>query len=145
MGRDEIQLHSRASQAEAQGYSQRASGCTVSSGNVSADPEAGLKLPTSFDRRVRGWAISVLHEEHVVCECEKHGWLQDRADPHARERALDISRWDPPPGSTSEQGLAELLEVLDSIGETNPHLTISSEARLPCRLIGSTSRLLIAI
>lgn len=41
---------------------------------------------------VRGWAISVLQEAGAICECEEHGWMQDRADPHARERALDIAQ-----------------------------------------------------
>jgi hypothetical protein len=37
-------------------------------------------------RTLRGWAISVLHEAGAILECEEHGWMQDRADPHARER-----------------------------------------------------------
>ena len=39
-------------------------------------------------RTVRGWAIAVLQEAGAIRECEYHGWMQDRADPHARERAL---------------------------------------------------------
>ena len=69
---------------------------------------------------LRGWAISVLLEERVVCECEEHGWLRDRADPHARERALDITRWDLPPGRSPEQALTELLEVLELDRHTCP-------------------------
>jgi len=71
-------------------------------------------------RTLRGWAISVLHEAGVIRECEEHGWMQDRADPHARERAFDIARHDPPPGSSPEQALAEIEDVLDSIGDTCP-------------------------
>jgi hypothetical protein len=41
-------------------------------------------------RTLHGWAISVLLEAGAVRECEEHGWMQDRADPHARERALDV-------------------------------------------------------
>jgi hypothetical protein len=41
---------------------------------------------------LRGWAISVLQEAGAIRECEEHGWMQDRADPHARERAFDIAR-----------------------------------------------------
>ncbi len=40
-------------------------------------------------RSLRGWAISVLQEAGAIRECETHGWMQDRADPHARERAFD--------------------------------------------------------
>jgi hypothetical protein len=31
----------------------------------------------------------VLQEAGAIHECEEHGWAKDRADPHARERALD--------------------------------------------------------
>ena len=47
-------------------------------------------------RTLRGWAIAVLSEAHAIQECEEHGWMQHRADPHARERAFAIARQDPP-------------------------------------------------
>ena len=40
---------------------------------------------------VRGWAISVLQEADAIRECEEHGWMQDRTDPHSRESALCIA------------------------------------------------------
>jgi hypothetical protein len=39
-------------------------------------------------RTLRGWAINVLNEAGAIRECEDHGWVQDCADPYARERAL---------------------------------------------------------
>jgi hypothetical protein len=48
-------------------------------------------------RSLNGWAISVLYETNAIRECEEHGWVRDRSDPHARERAFDIARLDPPP------------------------------------------------
>jgi hypothetical protein len=42
-------------------------------------------------RTLQGWAISVLLDAGAICECEEHGWMKDRADPHARERALCVS------------------------------------------------------
>ena len=66
-------------------------------------------------RTLRGWAISVLREAGAIRECEEHGWMKDRADPHARERAIDIARRDPPPGFAPEAAAAEIREVLDSI------------------------------
>ncbi|MGY4412450.1 hypothetical protein ACVWW4_004186 [Bradyrhizobium sp. LB7.1] len=48
-------------------------------------------------RTVRGWTIAVLQEAGAICECAYHGWMQDRADPHARERAFEIARQDAPP------------------------------------------------
>ena len=32
------------------------------------------------------WAIMVLHEAGAFRECQVHGWIQDRADPHARQK-----------------------------------------------------------
>jgi len=71
-------------------------------------------------RTLHGWAISVLLEAGVIRECEEHGWMQDRADPHTRERAFDIARKDPPPGVSADEAVAEILELLDSIGDTCP-------------------------
>jgi hypothetical protein len=71
-------------------------------------------------RTLRGWAISVLQEAGAVRECETHGWMQDRADPHARERAFEIARQDRPSGLSPEAAAAAIAEVLDSIGDTCP-------------------------
>ena len=71
-------------------------------------------------RTLHGWAISVLKEAGAICECEEHGWMQDRADPHARERAFDIARQDPPAGVSSQAAAVAVAEVLDSIGDTCP-------------------------
>jgi hypothetical protein len=71
-------------------------------------------------RTLRGWAISVLNEAGAIRECEEHGWAQDRADPHARDRAIDLARQDPPTGISAEGAVAEVRDVLDSIGDTCP-------------------------
>ncbi|OKO68694.1 hypothetical protein [Bradyrhizobium sp. AS23.2] len=71
-------------------------------------------------RTPRGWAISVLQAAGAVRECEEHGWIQDRADPHARERAFEIASHDPPSGCSQEQAVAAIRDVLDSIGDTCP-------------------------
>lgn len=71
-------------------------------------------------RSLRGWAISVLHEAGAIRECEEHGWMQDRADPHARDKALEIARVDPPAGLSPDQAAAEIRDVLESIGDTCP-------------------------
>ncbi len=63
-------------------------------------------------RTLHGWAISVLKEAGVIRECEEHGWMQDPADPHARERALDIARQDPPVGVSAQVAAAAITEVL---------------------------------
>jgi hypothetical protein len=71
-------------------------------------------------RTLRGWAISVLQDASAIRECEEHGWMQDRANPYAREKAVDIARHDPPPGVSPDAAANEVLEVLDSIGDTCP-------------------------
>ena len=71
-------------------------------------------------RTMRGWAIDVLQEAGAIRECEEHGWMQDRADPHARERAFDIARRDPPAGVSTDEATAQVRDLLDSIGDTCP-------------------------
>ena len=71
-------------------------------------------------RTMRGWAIYVLHEAGAIRECEEHGWMQERADPHARARAFDIARRDPPAGVSPDAAAAEVRDVLNSIGDTCP-------------------------
>jgi hypothetical protein len=71
-------------------------------------------------RTLRGWAISVLQEAGAIRECQEHGWMQDSADPHARERAFNIARRDPPKGTSADEALAAIVEVLGSIGDTCP-------------------------
>ena len=46
-------------------------------------------------RTTEGWARLVLLEVGAIRECEEHGWMRDRSDPHARERALCIARHEP--------------------------------------------------
>jgi hypothetical protein len=69
-------------------------------------------------RTLHGWATSVLQEAGAIRECEEHGWMKDRADPHARERAFDIARQDPPDGLSVAMAIAEMEDVLNSIGDT---------------------------
>jgi hypothetical protein len=62
----------------------------------------------------------VLQEAGAIRECEEHGWMQERADPHARDKALEIARQDPPAGLSPDQAVAEIRDVLESIGDTCP-------------------------
>src|ERR1700722_8734034 len=54
-----------------------------------------------------------------------HGWMRDRADPHARERAFAIAREEPPPGVSSEAAAVAVAEVLDGIGDACPECEIT--------------------
>ncbi|MET4791651.1 hypothetical protein ABIF64_003829 [Bradyrhizobium japonicum] len=71
-------------------------------------------------RTLRGWAINVLQEAGAIHECEEHGWAKDRADPHARQRAVDLARRAPPNGVSAGEAVAEVRDVLESIGDTCP-------------------------
>jgi hypothetical protein len=71
-------------------------------------------------RTLQGWAISALLEAGAIHECEQHGWMQDRADPYARERAFDIARRDPPAGVPPAAAAIAIAEMLDGIGDTCP-------------------------
>ena len=46
--------------------------------------------------------------------------MQDRADPHARERALAVASQDPPSGVAPDEAVAEVRDVLASIGDNLP-------------------------
>ncbi|MFK4505427.1 hypothetical protein LPJ38_34790 [Bradyrhizobium daqingense] len=71
-------------------------------------------------RTLRGWAIHVLQEAGAIHDCEEHGWAKDRADPHALAHAIDLAREAPPAGLSPDDAIAELRDVLDSIGDTCP-------------------------
>jgi hypothetical protein len=66
------------------------------------------------------WAMSILLEAGAIRECEEHGWMKDRTDPHARHRAVEVARSDPPLGLSREAAEVAVREVLDSIGDTCP-------------------------
>src|ERR1700688_46444 len=95
-------------------------------------------------RTMRGWAIDVLQDAGAIRECEEHGWMQDRVDPHARERAFDMARGDPPAGLSPDAAAAEIRDVLNSIGDTCPEcppvqsgpLRCGSECAPPDRILG---------
>lgn len=74
-------------------------------------------------RTVEGWARCVLLEAGAIRECETHGWMQDRTDPHARERALKIAREAPPFGLSAAAAVAVLNDVLEHIGDSCPECT----------------------
>ena len=61
-------------------------------------------------RTLRGWAVSVLQEAGAIRECDEHSWMRDRADPHARERAILIAERDPPFGVSRKQAV-EAIEL----------------------------------
>jgi hypothetical protein len=71
-------------------------------------------------RTIGGWATFVLLETGAIRECQEHGWMKDRTDPHARHRAIEIARSDPPPGVSQDEAVAAVENALNSIGDTCP-------------------------
>jgi hypothetical protein len=56
-------------------------------------------------------------------ETDKFPRLEDAVeygDPHARDRALDFARENPPSGVSPQAAAVAIVEVLDSIGDTCP-------------------------
>ena len=71
-------------------------------------------------RTLRGWAINLLQEAGAIHECEEHGWVRDRADPHAREHAIGLARQDHPDVISEADAVAVVRAVLESIGDICP-------------------------
>jgi hypothetical protein len=71
-------------------------------------------------RTIRGWALGVLLEAHAIRECDEHGHMKDRTDPHALERAREIARQEPFSGNSPAQALAAIDDVMNSIGDACP-------------------------
>ena len=63
-------------------------------------------------RTIEGWATSILLEAGAIRECEEHGWMSDRTDPHTRQHAIEIARSDPLPGLSSDAAADESVESL---------------------------------
>jgi hypothetical protein len=74
-------------------------------------------------RTLKGWATSVLLEAGAIRECEEHGWITDRADPRARDRALSVARRDPPFGVSPNEAITAMEDFLASISHTCPECT----------------------
>ena len=76
--------------------------------------------PRQAYRSLSGWALGTLIEHGAVQECDHHGHRRDRSDPDAWNHAREAAMHAPFPGSTAEQSLAALDEVMRSIGENCP-------------------------
>jgi hypothetical protein len=91
-----------------------------SSGIAQEIPMLMMKERRPAIRTIEGWARSVLLDAGAIRECDEHGWMKERADPHARERAVGVARQEPPAGVSPEQAVEAVEEVLASTGDTCP-------------------------
>jgi hypothetical protein len=71
-------------------------------------------------RTLRGWAIGILLETEAIRECEEHGHMRDRPDPHAWKRAREIASSHPFRDATPAEAAEALDDVMESIGDTCP-------------------------
>jgi hypothetical protein len=71
-------------------------------------------------RTVDRWVIGLLLEAGAIHKCDEHGWAKDRTDPHARQEALRVAREEPLAGLSSDEAVAAVREMLDSVGDTCP-------------------------
>jgi hypothetical protein len=71
-------------------------------------------------RTLRGWRSTCCRRPALSANARSMSWARDRADPHARERAVDLARRDPPAGISADDAVAELRDALGSIGDTCP-------------------------
>ncbi|MET4717258.1 uncharacterized protein YhaN [Bradyrhizobium japonicum] len=92
--------------------------------------EPSIKIHTLKAEPTRGWALSILKEAGAIRECEEHGWMQDCADPHAKERALEIARRDPLVGLSDRAVVALIRNVLDELGDTCPECAREQSGQL---------------
>lgn len=71
-------------------------------------------------RSIDGWALTVLVDAHAIAACDSHGFMRDRTDPDAWQRARMFASQHPFHGTTTEQSLQALDEVMRSVGDTCP-------------------------
>jgi hypothetical protein len=69
-------------------------------------------------RTIEGWARLILLEAGAIRECEEHGWMRDRSDPHAREHAFLVARQYPPSRVSPDEAIAAVQAVLCATGDT---------------------------
>jgi hypothetical protein len=69
-------------------------------------------------RTLRGWAIASGSRRDPRVRAAR--LVDGPRRPHARERAFDIARRDPPPGVSPQAAAVAIAEVLDGIGDACP-------------------------
>ena len=79
---------------------------------------ARAHVELSSFRNSQAWRTRMKQEAMEIARiraCEEHDWMQDSADLHARERTFSIARRDSPKGTSPDEALAAIVEVLGSI------------------------------
>lgn len=71
-------------------------------------------------KTLEGLAIGMLLDAHAITECDSHGYMKDRNDPHAVERAKEAAERERFPGTTKEDRRQAITDALRSVGDTCP-------------------------
>jgi hypothetical protein len=71
-------------------------------------------------RTIRGWAVAILREAGAIVECEEHGHIIDRGDPHTLEWAIQIALEESSPEASSDEIRAAIEDVMRHIGDCCP-------------------------
>ena len=97
-------------------------GTRTSLKSTSAKSRPARKSPSARKpyRTLEGWAIGVLLEAGAIRQCDHHGYMRDRADPHAWQHARERARRERLSGTSETAALAAIDDVMRSIGDTCP-------------------------
>ena len=79
-----------------------------------------MPAPASAYRTLHGWALGTLIEQHAVSECSDHGHRKNKSDPEAWGHAMEVAQQHPFPGASPQQCIAEMEEIMQSIGDSCP-------------------------
>jgi len=78
------------------------------------------RKPEPACRSVEGWAVTVLLDAHAIVACESHGFIRDRADPDAWQRARMVAAETPFASASAQTSLQAIEDVMCSVGDTCP-------------------------
>jgi hypothetical protein len=69
---------------------------------------------------LEGWALGILIEEHAIHQCDHHGYMRDRADPHALNRARARAERERFTKYSKTERSAAIDSIMMSIGDSCP-------------------------
>ncbi|HEY0219978.1 MAG TPA: hypothetical protein VGC26_09490 [Afipia sp.] len=69
---------------------------------------------------LEGYATALLLDAHAIVECEHHGYMKDRTDPHAWDRAREAATKQRYRHTSKNERLKAIDEIMHSIGDTCP-------------------------
>lgn len=77
-------------------------------------------MPKPHFQSLEGYATAILLDAHAIVECEHHGFMKDRTDPYAWQRAREAAARLRFRNTSKDDRLRAIDEVMHSIGDTCP-------------------------